>query len=51
MTITTTCSTCQNALGLLAEIAVAIRQLPPEKQAEFRAYVLRRNLPAPPSSN
>jgi hypothetical protein len=42
-----TCRTCDTALDLLAEISVAIRELPSEKQVEFRADVMRQH--APPS--
>lgn len=50
----TNCRTCQNTIGLLAEIATAVRQLPPEEQVKFRRGVLARalrDLPVDPRPN
>jgi hypothetical protein len=47
----TDCRTCQSTIGLLTEIAAAVRALPPEKQVEFRREVMARNLTDTPGLN
>jgi hypothetical protein len=36
------CQTCKNTLDILSEIVIAVRQLPPAEQIDFRRAVMLR---------